>query len=200
MTLGAAGLTKRFGRRTVFADLTFCVSAGKALVLRGGNGAGKTTLLRCLQGAQRPDSGEITLDGERQRTSSMGYWGQIFGVLDDFSWFPELTVGDHLRLHDPRVDPEEALARFDVADLRDRIAVSLSSGQLRRAALATTLVRPWTVLLLDEPEQRLDQSGLARLLSVLNEFQREGRTVVVSTHSHVLQSALDGDVLALGQG
>ncbi len=199
-TLEASGLTKRFGDRTILPGLSFSVSGGRALILRGGNGTGKTTLLRCLQGSERPDAGVITVDGEPQRPSSYRYWGRVYGVLDDFTWFPELTVADHLKLHDPKRDPREALSRFGIADLSDRIAVSLSSGQLRRAALATTLVRPWTVLLLDEPEQRLDRSGVELLAAVLNDFQREGRTVVLSTHSQHLQTMLAGDVLTLGSG
>jgi ABC-2 type transport system ATP-binding protein len=196
-SFSAQGLTLSFAGTPVFTDVSFSVARGEALILRGSNGAGKTSLLRCLQGAQRPDAGEVWLDGQRQRTASASYWGRVYGVLDDFSWFPELTVADHFRLHDPKVDPAQALARFDIAHLQDRIPVSLSSGQLRRAALASTVIRQWSVLLLDEPEQRLDAAGLALLVAVVDEFCQLGRTVVLSTHSDEFQAAVAGEVLLL---
>ncbi len=196
---GVQHLTKRYDRTTVLDDLTLEVSSGRALVLRGPNGAGKTTLLRCLLGAERPDSGQVILDGRPHDPASYAYWSQVYGILDDFTWFPELTLGDHFTLLDPAADAEAALDSFGIVHLHDRIPVSLSSGQLRRAALATMLVRAWRVLLLDEPEQRLDDAGLTRLAVALNRFQAERRTVVLSTHSDRLQALVDGDVVTLGR-
>lgn len=194
------GLTKTYGSRDVFRDLSFSTSLGRALVIRGPNGSGKTTLLRCLLGSERLDAGHVVVDDEPQRTSGMSYWSQAYGVLDDFSWFPELTIGDHLRLHDAGADAENALAHFGVAGLANRLAASLSSGQLRRAALATTLVRPWKILLLDEPEQRLDEHGLRQLITAITAFQDAGRVVVLATHLKRLQNEIPSDVVTLGEG
>ena len=194
------GLTKTYGSSDVFRDLSFNTSSGRALVIRGPNGSGKTTLLRCLLGSERLDGGHVIVNEQPQRTSAMGYWSQAYGVLDDFSWFPELTIEDHLRLHDPEADAEDALAHFGIAGLANRLAASLSSGQLRRAALATTLVRPWNILLLDEPEQRLDEHGLRQLITAVTAFQDAGRVVVLSTHLKRLQDEIPSDVLTLSEG
>lgn len=191
------GLSKRFGAHLVLEDRSFVTTPGRVLVVRGRNGSGKTTLLRCLAGAAPVDAGTVWLDGRMQDTCSVGYWARVYGVLDDFSWFPELTVGDHLQLLDARVDPTAVLARFAAEDLVDRTAVSLSSGQARRVTLATVLVRPWQVLLLDEPEQRLDSSGLLLLARVVNALSTDDKVVIMSTHSKTLAGMVDGDVLSL---
>lgn len=190
-------VSKRFGAHLVLKGLSFVTTPGRVLVVRGRNGSGKTTLLRCLAGEAPMDAGTIWLDGRVQDTCSVGYWIRVYGVLDDFSWFPELTVGDHLQLLDNRVDPAAALARFDAEDLVDRTAVSLSSGQARRATLATVLVRPWQVLLLDEPEQRLDGAGLSLLARVVDALSADGKVVIMSTHSETLARMVDSDVLSL---
>ena len=196
--LEAVGVSKRFGDRQVLDRVGVVTSPGRALVLRGSNGTGKTTLLRCLAGAAPMDEGTVLLDDVPRDTASPAWWAQVHSVLDDFSWFPELTVGDHLRLLDGQADPEGALATFGAEMLVDRTAVSLSSGQMRRAALATTIVRPWRVLLLDEPEQRLDAQGLASLALAVEGFCAQGRAVVLSTHSDALVSLLRCDVVTLG--
>lgn len=193
------GLTKTYDSRVVFQDLSFSTSLGRALVIKGPNGSGKTTLLRCLLGGERLDAGYVVVNDEPLQTSGMGYWSQVYGVLDDFSWFPDLTIQDHLRLHDPGADTDSALAHFGIAGLGARRASSLSSGQLRRAALATALVRPWTVLLLDEPEQRLDPPGLEQLLTAIEQFLDARRIVLLSTHLEGLQAKIPSDVLTLGE-
>ncbi|HEY0189301.1 MAG TPA: ATP-binding cassette domain-containing protein [Cellulomonas sp.] len=192
------GLTKRYARITVLDDVSFRTRPGRALALRGGNGSGKTTLLRCLNGTLRPDGGQVLIDDQPYDPGSPGDPASVYGVLDDFAWFPELTVGDHLALLDPRCDPPAVLRRLGAGDLADRTAASLSSGQRRRSALATVLVRPLRVLLLDEPEQRLDDDGLALVARELGAFLAAGRCVVLATHSDRLRAALDADELRIG--
>ena len=190
-------LTKRYAGVLVLDRVSFETRPGRALAVRGSNGAGKTTLLRCLTGAVRADAGDVLLDDALCDPGSTAAWTAIHGVLDDFAWFPDLTVADHLLLLDSLADPPAVLARFGAEHLADRTAASLSSGQVRRAALATALVRSWDVLLLDEPEQRLDTVGLGLLVGELRSFLDAGRCVVLSTHSDDLQDALDADELRL---
>jgi ABC-2 type transport system ATP-binding protein len=196
-SLAVHDLTKSYAGVPVLDRVSFVTRPGRALALRGRNGAGKTTLLRCLNGSVRADAGEVLLDGTPCDPGGAAAWTSIYGVLDDFAWFPELTVGDHLLMLDPHIEPTDALGRFGAEHLVDRTAASLSSGQGRRAALATTVVRPWDVLLLDEPEQRLDHDGLGLLVRELKMFLVKGRCVVLSTHSDELHAAIDADELRL---
>lgn len=201
--LSAAGLRKSYGDLVVVDDLTFDVPGGGVVALVGPNGAGKSTLLECLAGAAPLDAGTIAVGGRRSDPSSAEHWRQVFGILDDFAWLPDLTVADHLVLmSDGRsLDPvDAALERFGVAGLRDRLPESLSSGQRRRAALAAARVRPWRVLLLDEPEQHLDADGvdlLAAELVSLATLATPDRCVVLSSHAAGLVDRLGCPVLDL---
>jgi len=174
------------------APTNFSIAGGQVLALLGPNGAGKSTLLKGLLGTLRLDEGEVLVNGRTTSVNDRVYQQMAYGILDDFAWFPELTVIDHLAMLADREAGERALATFGMAQFSDRTAWSLSSGQARRAALCTMLLHPWSILLLDEPEQRLDQHGLELLASTINDSIRDrDRVVVVATHSPRLVSLLN---------
>jgi len=177
--LAVRGLSKAFGEHQVLAGLDLSFAAGSVTALTGPNGSGKSTLLRCLAGATPVDRGDVLLDGAVCDPTSPEHWGAVLGILDDHAWLPGLTVRDHLLLVGDDVD--HALDRIGLAGLGDRRAPSLSSGQRQRAALAITLVRPWRVLLLDEPERHLDDEGVDLLVDLVAGWR--DRTVVFATHS-----------------
>jgi ABC-type multidrug transport system ATPase subunit len=128
----------------------------------------------------------------------------VFPVFDDFAFFPDLTVVEHLELlaglhglPDRAAAAAEALDRFGIGAVAGQFPVTLSSGQSRRVALACAAVRPWSVLLLDEPEQRLDEDGRDRLLRFLEERLGQGKAVVLATHDRPLVEALGARVIAM---
>ncbi|WP_157987969.1 ABC transporter ATP-binding protein [Jiangella endophytica] len=198
--LSAAGLRKTYGELVVVDDLTFDVPGGGVVALVGPNGAGKSTLLECLAGAAPLDAGAIAVGGVRSDPSSAAHWRQVFGILDDFTWLPDLTVADHLVLMSGDRGAEAvdaALERFGVAGQRDRLPESLSAGQRRRAALAAARVRPWRVLLLDEPEQHLDADGIDLLADELVSMATPDRCILLSSHAAGLVDRLGCPVLDL---
>lgn len=195
--LVASGLTATYGTRTVFRDLSLTVPDASVVVVTGPNGSGKSTLLACLAGSRQLDAGEIHVFGERSNPSSTRHWHNVYGVLDDFPWLPELTVLDHLMLLNTSEEAVEAAVRaFGVGHLSARLPHSLSSGQRQRCALVTIRLRAWRLLLLDEPERHLDRSGVQALAVQLTESLVPGRCAVLSTHSDELVQALPGRVLA----
>ena len=170
--LAVTGLTKTYGGRRVVADTSFEVRGGEVVALVGENGAGKTTLLRCVLGTETPDAGSVTLDGEPLDDNDPLTRRRVAAVLDDMAWYPDLTAWEHLdllaRAHGDDEDQEivdRALAAVRLSHVADQMPGTLSSGQRRRLGLATTLVRPFDVVLLDEPEQRLDEAGRAVLMA-----------------------------------
>lgn len=193
-TLAARGLLKVFGDRRVLDGFSCAFAAGSVTALVGPNGAGKSTLLRCLAGATPVDAGEILLDGAVCDPTTTEHWRVVLGVLDDHAWLPGLTLRDHLALVGDAVDP--VLERVGLAGFGDRRPGSLSSGQRQRAALALALVRPWRVLLLDEPERHLDESGVDLLIDLMDGWRE--RTVVFATHSGELVERTGADRIALG--
>ena len=187
--LAVTGLTKTYGGRRVVADTSFEVRGGEVVALVGENGAGKTTLLRCVLGAETPDAGSVTLDGEPLDDNDPLTRRRVAAVLDDMAWYPDLTAWEHLdllaRAHGDDEDQEivdRALAAVRLSHVADQMPGTLSSGQRRRLGLATTLVRPFDVVLLDEPEQRLDEAGRAWLADHVAALAADGRAVLMASH------------------
>ena len=199
------GVTRRFGGVVVLDGVDLVLGAGQAAAVVGPNGAGKTTLLRCAVGADHPDEGEVRLGGDPLRDTDPAVRAAIAAVLDDVEFFPDLSVAEHLdliaRAHgDP--EPTAAVAGT-VAELRldrvaDQLPATLSSGERRRLALASCLVRPRRILILDEPEQRLDQAGRRWLVERLRGEKAAGCAVLFASHDEEVVDGVADVVLRLG--
>lgn len=203
--LRAKGIRHSYGSHVVLDDVSFSLRAGHCLALVGPNGAGKSTLLRCLVGHQRPSAGELWFDGEQVGETSARFRRSVASVLDDLDFFPDLTVLEHLDLlarahgvEDPAQAVEVVMDELGVASVADQFPGTLSSGQSRRVALATALVRPYRLLVLDEPEQRLDVDGRAWLQNRLLAAKAAGVAVVIASHDDQLVRAVSDRRLELG--
>ena len=193
--LSAHGLRRAFGNLVVFDDVSFTVEGGQVGVVLGPNGSGKTTLLRCVVGADRPDAGSVSAFGRRLYETDAWARSIVAAALDDIDFFPDLSVVEHLTLlayaHGAGGDPvDEVLAELGLDRARDQLPVTLSSGQRRRLALASCLVRPRRILVLDEPEQRLDVDGRAWLTARLQREKSAGTAVLMASHDAALVEAL----------
>lgn len=191
---------------TLLPRTTVHLGAGEALAVRGRNGAGKSTLLRVLAGARTPTSGTVRIGGAPVDRRDRAFRGRVAALLGPVPTAPDLTVEDHVRLVAATWFDEPAVAGRTAADvlaalgldgLLRRFPHELSSGQQQLLALALVLARPAEVLVLDEPEQRLDAERLGTVGAVLAERRDQGTTVVVATHSPPLAEQLADRVLDL---
>ena len=188
--LAAKNLIKRFGAVTVLDGVSFEVAKGDALAIIGSNGSGKTTLLRCAVGAVRPDEGEMEFDGSRLLETDPAFRAAVASVLDDVDFFPDLSVAEHLSVlayahgatNDTTDELDALLTELGLDRVRDQLPPTLSSGQRRRAALASCFIRPRRLLVLDEPEQRLDAAGRRWLIERLNREKKAGTAIVFASH------------------
>ena len=203
--LKVAGLRRAFGPNTIFDGFNLEVRTGEAIALTGRNGAGKSTLLRCLVGADRPDDGTITVCGNAMVETSPEIRRDVATVIDDLDFFPDLSVVEHLdllaRAHgnanpDPLVD--EVLEEVQLVPQSGQLPGTLSSGQRRRLALATAFVRPRKLLVLDEPEQRLDTEGVAWLAERLKNERQQGLAIVFASHEPSLVETVATRTVELG--
>jgi ABC-2 type transport system ATP-binding protein len=201
--LTVRGLTRRFGTLLVLDGIDFAVPAGRIVVVVGPNGAGKTTLLRCVVGADRLDAGEVLLDGRPLDETDPRVRAAVAAALDDIDFFPDLSVVEHLELlafahgGDGACVPE-VVTELGLDPARDQLPATLSTGQRRRLALASCFVRPRRVLVLDEPEQRLDVRGRAWLTDRLLREKADGRAVLIASHDPELIATVADTRIELG--
>ena len=191
-------LSKAYGSHAIVSDFNLEVWAGDAIALTGRNGAGKSTILRCLVGADKADSGTIEICGNRLRESDPVVRRDLATVIDDLDFFPDLSVVEHLdllaRAHglpDAEEAVDDVLHEVQLVAQSGQLPGTLSSGQRRRLALATAFVRPRKLLILDEPEQRLDVEGVEWLAQRLK-AERTDWWVLCTTIGTVALSAIWG--------
>ena len=195
--LTVRGLRRSFGDLVVLHDVSLSLAAGQICAVIGPNGSGKTTLLRCVAGTLRPDAGEVLLLGRALEESDPRTRAAVASVLDDIDFFPDLSVAEHLELMawahgtpDAPAIVEDTVTALGLDAARDQLPPSLSSGQRRRLALASCFVRPRRLLVLDEPEQRLDANGREWLTERLLTEKRRGAAVLMATHDPDLVDAV----------
>lgn len=184
-------LRKSFGKKEALRGVTFSVDDGELFCLLGPPGAGKTTLLRIIAGLERPDTGEVLLDGKsvnqvppQRRDVAM--------IFEDVALYPHLTgfgnIAYPLKLRKlARREIEERVCQvaemLHIEHILGRKPATFSGGERRRVAIARALVRQPKVLLLDQPFTDLDAKVRQEMTAELKRLQGEvGQTMILATH------------------
>ncbi len=207
--LELTGICKRFGPTTVLDDVALSVRPGEFLSLLGPSGCGKTTLLRIIAGLERPDRGDLKLDGQSIR--ALPVHRRPFNLIfQRYALFPHLdvegNVGFGLRMKGlaaPDIKRKVAAALDLVAmeGFEARAVQTLSGGQQQRVAIARALVNEPRILLLDEPLAALDLKLRQRMQVELRALQRRlGITFVYVTHAQDEALTLSDRVAVINQG
>jgi len=204
--LEARGLRVGYADVAVCAPVDLTVAPGDLVVVIGANGSGKSTLLRTVLGLQAPLGGVVRAFGRDVDERERDFRARVAGVLDDDAFFPALTVREHLVLVARGHGVARAgavvdalLDRFGIADQAGALPSALSSGQRRRFLLASGFARPRELLVLDEPEQRLDPGMRERLAGLLVDDARDGVAVVLATHDPDLVARTGARGLLVGE-
>jgi len=197
-------LTKRYGDLEAVGDLTFTLGRGTVTGFLGPNGAGKTTTLRLLLGLAEPTAGEALVFGRRYRELDEPAH-RVGAVLESNDLHPGRSGHDHLRalalaaeVTSTRVD--EVLELVELTSDGDRKVKTYSLGMRQRLALASALLGEPELLLLDEPANGLDPTGVRWLRGFLRSFAEGGRTVLVSSHILAEVAQLVDHVMIIDRG
>jgi ABC-type Fe3+/spermidine/putrescine transport system ATPase subunit/ABC-type sulfate transport system permease component len=197
------GLTLQFRRRLGSFELDIAwTTHARRLAILGPSGSGKTLTLRLMAGLDRPDTCVLRL-GQHDLSSLPAEARGVAYVPQNYALFPHMTVARQLLFPVGAEVPvaRHWLDRLDLSSLEERLPAALSLGQQQRVALARALVRPASLVLLDEPFSALDAPLRRRLRGELRQLQREiATTMVIVTHDPDEAALLGDEILILDQG
>jgi ABC-2 type transport system ATP-binding protein len=184
-----AGLTKRHGDLVAVDDISLDVERGEIFGILGPNGAGKTTTLEMIEGLRPPDGGAVTVDGlavwpdPRHVKRRIGVQLQATALFD-YQRLHEIiyVFGSCYGIYRERADCLALLERVGLTDKAEAFVDELSGGQKQRLSIALALVNDPVVTFLDEPTTGLDPRARRALWDVIGEINRDGTTVVLTTH------------------
>ena len=185
-------ISKIFGGKVIFDDVSCGISEGEKIGVIGINGTGKTTLLRVLAGLEQPDEGQvITQNGIRiaylQQNPAFPEEKTVLSYVTDGMWDMDWTL---------QSEAKSMLNQLGILD-HEQLLAGLSGGQRRKAALVRTLVQDFDVLLLDEPTNHLDNEMLTWLEDYLNRYKG---TVIMVTHDRYFLDRVSNRILELDHG
>jgi ABC-2 type transport system ATP-binding protein len=186
--------------------LDLSVPVGGVFGFLGPNGAGKTTTIRCLLGLVRPSAGRLALLGADVRRALPSVIGRVGSIVEAPAMFPRFSGRRNLEIL-ARIHGEgdaaiaSALDRVGLTDRAKDPVRTYSLGMKQRLAIAATLLRDPSLLILDEPANGLDPAGIVEVRELIRSLGAEGRTIFVSSHilSEVQQTADRVAILAKGK-
>src|SRR5437667_5950885 len=210
-------VSKSYGAVEAVRNLSLSITNGEFVVLLGPTGAGKTTTLRLIAGLERPDRGNVSIQG-RTVTDEVPAERDVAFVFQQYSLYPHLTVYDNLAfpLRSPARRMDEQLVRRRIGQVAELLhieqklgnrATALSGGEMQRVAIGRALVRQPAIYLMDEPLSSLDAKLRSELRLELKRIQVElGATILYVTHDQIeamtmasrIGVILDGRLLQLG--
>ncbi|MEM6846525.1 MAG: ABC transporter ATP-binding protein [Pseudomonadota bacterium] len=202
---------KTFGTTVAVDDVNLKVNDGSFVVLLGPTGAGKTTTLRLISGLERPDSGDVLIDG-RSVVNQPPAQRNVSMVFQQYSLYPHMTVRQNLAFplrspmlntpkHEVKRKVEEVAEVLQIAHKLDNKATALSGGEMQRVSIGRALVRSPSIYLMDEPLSSLDAKLRADLRIELKRIQADlGATILYVTHDQIEAMTMATKVGVLDQG
>lgn len=202
MTLQVKNLSCVRQQKILFADISFHLNSGTALLVEGPNGSGKSSLLKLLTGLSTPAAGDIYWKGKSLSLNHADYWENLHYVGHTNGVRLGLTVAENLQLMghltDKKLsDSDAALSHLQLAAHKNTQAKYLSAGQKRRLALAKLFLVKKTLWILDEPFTALDAATQEFLLMQLENHLLNGGICIISSHHPIIFKKIPAQTLRL---
>lgn len=179
-------LVKHYGDFTAVDGISFSVQEGEIFGLLGPNGAGKTTTLEIIETLKPATSGQVIVDGLHAPEDAQEIKRRIGIQLQSSGFYPNLNLVELLGMfgvmYNVSVNAAESLAMFNLEDKAKNLYQDLSGGQKQRFSLATTLINQPRIIFLDEPTTGLDPQARINLWEVIQRINKQGVTIVMTTH------------------
>lgn len=205
MTVHVRNVTKSIKGIKVLDDISIDIPSGSITGLRGINGSGKTMLMRAICGLIRVDGGSIEVDGKRVGVDvdgppSVGLLIENPGFIDGFTGFDNLWLLAQLTGRIGRDEVESVLELVGLGDAGAKAYRTYSLGMKQRLGIAAAVMESPDLLVLDEPTNALDESGVALIQDIVHAQADRGAAVLVASHDAVVLSALADRIYKLYEG
>src|SRR5260221_10935009 len=206
-------VSKSFGNIKALSDVSFNVAKGEFVFIVGASGSGKTTILRLLLSEYKPTSGTIIFDGvniSNIKKSEVSRLRQSIGVVfQDFKLLREKTVGENIEiaLAIKKIDKSEwqtrkgqVLKLVGLSNRSELFPAQLSGGELQRVAVARAMVTDPKIIFADEPTGNLDWETGEVVMDLLDKINKNGKTVIVTSHNQDIIKRMKKRVIRLKDG
>lgn len=190
-------VSKSYNKTPVLQKINLKIPQGSFCSISGKSGAGKTTLLKIIAGIEVPTSGQIFLDDiELKKISYSDLWGKRFSfVFQNYFLLDDKTVKDNLKLAKRKIKEDEmtnVLSRVGLqSDLLNQAIYKLSGGEKQRVGIARAIIKPFDVLIADEPTGNLDYQNAQAVIKIFKDIQSYNKTIIVVSHDDNFQKVAD---------
>ena len=228
--LEVRNIEKHFGKTNVLQNVSFSMEEGNALAIIGSSGSGKTTLLRCLNFLEKPNAGQIIVNGKtlfdsavttKEKDAELRKKRLHFGmVFQQFNLFPQYTALENVTLSEKLLAQQrpdfkknkkeilseinehgkELLDRMGLAERMEHYPHQLSGGQQQRVAIARALALKPDILCFDEPTSALDPELTGEVLTVIRSLAEQNTTMIIVTHEMAFARDVADQVIFMDGG
>ena len=189
-------VSKAFGDKTLLSNFNLSIPDEEFVVFAGKSGCGKTTLLNMIGGLEKPDSGQLIVDGVDlyKRRNKTDYFTYKVGFLfQNFALIEDRTVEQNLNLVQKKarsgMELTEVLTTLGIQDKLKEKVYKLSGGEQQRVALARLMFKQCDIILADEPTGSLDNENAKMVINILHKMNDMGKTIILVTHSEAIIQA-----------
>ncbi|MFJ8518541.1 ABC transporter ATP-binding protein [Lysinibacillus xylanilyticus] len=200
-------LSKSFGKEQAVSNINLKIRKGEIYGFLGPNGAGKTTTIRMLLGLMKPSSGTIKIFQKDLKKERINILAKVGSLVENPSYYPHLTAYENLEalrkiLGVPKSRIDEVLEIVRLKDAADKKVKGFSLGMKQRLGIAASLLHNPELLILDEPTNGLDPSGIIEIRNLIKRLPEEyGMTIIISSHllSEIDQMATQVGIVTKGK-
>ncbi len=200
-----SNVCKSFDKRVVLSDVALSVSKNEFVCITGESGAGKTTLLNLIGLLDKPDSGEVSINDKthftpreilKLRRNFFGYIFQDYLLMNDKTVQENINISKNILKYEngkqDEKDTNEILerVRLDSTYLNKKV-YQLSGGEQQKVAIARVLLKPYELVLADEPTGNLDYKNKNEIIEIFKEIKKNGKTIICVTHDKDVADAAD---------